>query len=124
MSRRPPISTRTDTLFPYTTLFRSPYQPPGKTVDRWRAYQANEYGHIALECALNGLIGLQCESYTNGIEPRQLVAKLVDEAIPQNTSTWSDWADALVGLADNDEALHAEVVLENLRDRKSTRLNS
>src|SRR3546814_14825183 len=25
MSRRPPISTRTDTLFPYTTLFRSPW---------------------------------------------------------------------------------------------------
>src|SRR3546814_19269486 len=25
MIRRPPISTRTDTLFPYTTLFRSPY---------------------------------------------------------------------------------------------------
>src|SRR3546814_12830488 len=24
MSRRPPRSTRTDTLFPYTTLFRSP----------------------------------------------------------------------------------------------------
>src|SRR3546814_3210174 len=27
MIRRPPRSTRTDTLFPYTTLFRS-YQPP------------------------------------------------------------------------------------------------
>src|SRR3546814_17191481 len=26
MIRRPPISTRTDTLFPYTTLFRSPYR--------------------------------------------------------------------------------------------------
>src|SRR3546814_6200807 len=25
MIRRPPISTRTDTLFPYTTLFRSPH---------------------------------------------------------------------------------------------------
>src|SRR3546814_14958230 len=25
MIRRPPISTRTDTLFPYTTLFRSPW---------------------------------------------------------------------------------------------------
>src|SRR3546814_14862032 len=25
MVRRPPGSTRTDTLFPYTTLFRSPY---------------------------------------------------------------------------------------------------
>src|SRR3546814_17126653 len=29
MIRRPPISTRTDTLFPYTTLFRSPYDPDG-----------------------------------------------------------------------------------------------
>src|SRR3546814_17830689 len=27
MIRRPPRSTRTDTLFPYTTLFRSPNQP-------------------------------------------------------------------------------------------------
>src|SRR3546814_16511025 len=27
MIRRPPRSTRTDTLFPYTTLFRSPYDP-------------------------------------------------------------------------------------------------
>src|SRR3546814_16883501 len=26
MQRRPPRSTRTDTLFPYTTLFRSSYQ--------------------------------------------------------------------------------------------------
>src|SRR3546814_15476917 len=27
MIRRPPRSTRTDTLFPYTTLFRSPQRP-------------------------------------------------------------------------------------------------
>src|SRR3546814_17475435 len=27
MIRRPPRSTRTDTLFPYTTLFRSPLNP-------------------------------------------------------------------------------------------------
>src|SRR3546814_14827659 len=27
MIRRPPRSTRTDTLFPYTTLFRSPFCP-------------------------------------------------------------------------------------------------
>src|SRR3546814_13022431 len=37
MSRRPPRSTRTDTLFPYTTLFRSRQplagsQPPGANV--------------------------------------------------------------------------------------------
>src|SRR3546814_3935725 len=29
MIRRPPRSTRTDTLVPYTTLFRSPHGPPG-----------------------------------------------------------------------------------------------
>src|SRR3546814_4285124 len=29
MIRRPPRSTRTDTLFPYTTLFRSRRDPPG-----------------------------------------------------------------------------------------------
>src|SRR3546814_6295107 len=35
MIRRPPRSTRTDTLFPYTTLFRSPGQFPRR--DRARA---------------------------------------------------------------------------------------
>src|SRR3546814_7381905 len=30
MIRRPPRSTRTDTLFPYTTLFRSPSSPVGR----------------------------------------------------------------------------------------------
>src|SRR3546814_1473519 len=30
MIRRPPRSTRTDTLFPYTTLFRSLVTPPGE----------------------------------------------------------------------------------------------
>src|SRR3546814_8829661 len=33
MIRRPPRSTRTDTLFPYTTLFRS----PGTTISRRRS---------------------------------------------------------------------------------------
>src|SRR3546814_14060562 len=32
MIRRPPRSTRTDTLFPYTTLFRSPRLMPWLTV--------------------------------------------------------------------------------------------
>src|SRR3546814_3499325 len=33
MGRRPPRSTRTDPLFPYTTLFRSPHPtPPAATV--------------------------------------------------------------------------------------------
>src|SRR3546814_7415161 len=36
MNRRPPRSTRTDTLFPYTTLFRSEViGPPGLRTDRF-----------------------------------------------------------------------------------------
>src|SRR3546814_13094928 len=31
MIRRPPRSTRTDTLFPYTTLFRSSWTPTGSS---------------------------------------------------------------------------------------------
>src|SRR3546814_6435280 len=36
MIRRPPRSTRTDTLFPYTTLFRSLRQPAAGHVERQR----------------------------------------------------------------------------------------
>src|SRR3546814_5143952 len=39
MIRRPPRSTRTDTLFPYTTLFRSALAPPG---ERQRAENEEE----------------------------------------------------------------------------------
>src|SRR3546814_7772344 len=45
MIRRPPRSTRTDTLFPYTTLFRSPLQ--NFFLDRYaQAYRA-EIAHFA-----------------------------------------------------------------------------
>src|SRR3546814_7408990 len=37
MIRRPPRSTRTDTLFPYTTLFRSGEREHGSTKPRARA---------------------------------------------------------------------------------------
>src|SRR3546814_2414640 len=36
MIRRPPRSTRTDTLFPYTTLFRSPREPAAADQSRHR----------------------------------------------------------------------------------------
>src|SRR3546814_1899767 len=39
MIRRPPRSTRTDTLFPYTTLFRSPTPRPSRWADRRRSPQ-------------------------------------------------------------------------------------
>src|SRR3546814_12435983 len=53
MRRRPPRSTRTDTLFPYTTLFRSVLDESGikrnadfewETVERYRVLQLGDMG--------------------------------------------------------------------------------
>src|SRR3546814_17283147 len=46
MIRRPPRSTRTDTLFPYTTLFRS-LEPPAIYPEDTLSYLANVYNHKA-----------------------------------------------------------------------------
>src|SRR3546814_19303812 len=43
MIRRPPLSTRTDTPFPYTTLFRSPRVPPVSGVLLARLPQAHAH---------------------------------------------------------------------------------
>src|SRR3546814_4979987 len=46
MIRRPPRSTRTDTLFPYTTLFRSPDRPESASspwsTDRYRTWHCDQ----------------------------------------------------------------------------------
>src|SRR3546814_2556012 len=52
MIRRPPRSTRTDTLFPYTTLFRSPR--PGMA-----AQLCNGFEHTDHAAAGSGLAGRQ-----------------------------------------------------------------
>src|SRR3546814_8893794 len=54
MIRRPPRSTRTDTLFPYTTLFRS-LQPHRGVQGRPSKRQVDRRGRLRVE----GLDGLQ-----------------------------------------------------------------
>src|SRR3546814_5791925 len=49
MIRRPPRSTRTDTLFPYTTLFRSPLK---HVVAHWRDPQGREHARQG-ECVVS-----------------------------------------------------------------------
>src|SRR3546814_1739364 len=44
MIRRPPRSTRTDTLFPYTTLFRSPLSITAILIEEEVAYGPNSLG--------------------------------------------------------------------------------
>src|SRR3546814_10891844 len=45
MIRRPPRSTRTDTLFPYTTLFRS----PGNAIDGEAGADRGDPGAVGLD---------------------------------------------------------------------------
>src|SRR3546814_45208 len=69
MIRRPPRSTRTDTLFPYTTLFRStgnpsPPNPPlegeGLTRPRNESMNAQEFDILIIGGGHNGLV---CAAY-------------------------------------------------------------
>src|SRR3546814_10542155 len=57
MIRRPPRSTRTDTLFPYTTLFRSKH-----------ALAVRIEGHIAAELRGNGDAPLRSEEHTSELQ--------------------------------------------------------
>src|SRR3546814_12786961 len=57
MSRRPPRSTRTDTLFPYTTLFRSAWQGVGGMVARILGLSVRERWAVAFITFLVVLFG-------------------------------------------------------------------
>src|SRR3546814_6252021 len=58
MIRRPPRSTRTDTLFPYTTLFRSRRERLVRSGDgrgdTWRVVRLEEQGHARGDAAAGG----------------------------------------------------------------------
>src|SRR3546814_8511841 len=51
MIRRPPRSTRTDTLFPYTTLFRSPLVHVERGYHRFRRYAPRMLRCLRIGCA-------------------------------------------------------------------------
>src|SRR3546814_20912418 len=63
MIRRPPRSTRTDTLFPYTTLFRSPSSRSGLAFQRSRA---NRNSQMDLIFAKSGLAFQRSRANRNG----------------------------------------------------------
>src|SRR3546814_17811608 len=73
MIRRPPRSTRTDTLFPYTTLFRSVYYPYRTDFpDSLRAVNNLESSnhHCPLQYLQTGLLGvLLCSEIAHAIFP-------------------------------------------------------
>src|SRR3546814_20538391 len=96
MKRRPPISTRTDTLFPYTTLFRA-VQIRSRLYDRIGPKRARR---TLSKVYPSG-------SALSDVERRR--AKVQDAGYFDDA--------AMEGVID-------EVVSELVADRKSTRLNS
>src|SRR3546814_3358742 len=102
MIRRPPRSTRTDTLFPYTTLFRSSgYRYQWIWRGRWLLVARHETGFTLLEM----LVALAVFSLA-------ALALIRLQSVTLHTAA---------GL---DGKTLGQIVAHNLIDRKSTRLNS
>lgn len=96
----------------------SDYQASGLTIDRWKAFQANELCHIAFEAILNGLL-TELQNYPLGLEPNILQKKLLDPILAKlgtKGRSWLDWATEIgIGFAGSEETL-AEPILTALRD--------
>src|SRR3546814_4276503 len=111
MIRRPPRSTRTDTLFPYTTLFRSPS----------RVQHPRPLHLKALESAAAQLVSVE-----DGVAAVGLVYPAeADEAGDRLVDALAGGADHAGQLLLGDRQLELVGVAAQLEeDRKSTRLNS
>src|SRR3546814_18614102 len=103
MIRRPPISTRTDTLFPYTTLFRSIEQRGLAVVTQRLAIQRKHHATGGFQHALRG-----CGIPLTG-----------------RAKAWIDIGAALRNAHKLERGAQPEALdIAHPRDRKSTRLNS
>src|SRR3546814_20875994 len=76
MIRRPPRSTRTDTLFPYTTLFRSEHGNDGfRVLESFREIEV-----IAVNASdVNGPPARICERSLRIFKLRMLIPVMIDE---------------------------------------------
>lgn len=95
------------------------YSVEGKIIDSWRAFQANEMCHIALEALLNAMATVLVEQ-SEGMDPGKLVGDLVKVAIPakERKMIWAEWAvTAFDGVPDAEDTLCQEV-LDGLRQYK------
>src|SRR3546814_12977241 len=81
MIRRPPRSTRTDTLFPYTTLFRSRdiaerYIVPGETADSALMFLPSEAVYAELHAELPEIIEKSHRARVYIVSPTTMMATL------------------------------------------------
>src|SRR3546814_12081752 len=103
MIRRPPRSTRTDTLFPYTTLFRSLFGSPPPTLETHRyGTKEDARGDRAGAGRRGGGADLRAQPAIGAVHARRR-GRRGARATPSRSAT---------------------AAADRRRDRKSTRLNS
>src|SRR3546814_12746333 len=127
MIRRPPRSTRTDTLFPYTTLFRSAFPGSAEIADPLRrtGFAVRRAGHRSGQ-QLEVILGLpgHARGKRQAAELAEIVAQ-VEFDIDAAVALARDIDELVVDLVDR-ERIGRPAAREQVaqRDRKSTRLNS
>src|SRR3546814_12679365 len=132
MIRRPPRSTRTDTLFPYTTLFRSAENSntTRHLADFWMIEPEMAFYELAdnmdlAEELLKYVIQYALTNCQNELE--FLKNRLLDEEKqkPSQERSELNLLEKLNFCLENDfERVSYTEAIEVLKDRKSTRLNS
>src|SRR3546814_14076849 len=79
MIRRPPRSTRTDTLFPYTTLFRSPAAtgriPSASSQGRGYMQRMTKTAALAVALAATGLLGMAAPAAAKDLKIALITSK-------------------------------------------------
>src|SRR3546814_15035809 len=66
MIRRPPRSTRTDTLFPYTTLFRSPSLPPAVPAKMATGARHTTFSILGSDVVVTGNVAASVDLHVDG----------------------------------------------------------
>src|SRR3546814_10614769 len=133
MIRRPPISTRTDTLFPYTTLFRS-YMgdlttPLKALLPDYREVEAKVDTAIRIKAGLSPVpnpLVKEADQIALAIEARDLMpSSALDwpnvRAILENPRYQDDLQRSVQPI---DNWSQAHTIFVSAIDRKSTRMNS
>src|SRR3546814_3669308 len=110
MIRRPPISTRTDTLFPYTTLFRS-----DAALGTARE-TAGDLDALATQC---GVRRDRLEAFFELFAHHEKVVTLFSQGVNQS-GQGTDKVNAII----NCHLYTGRIGKPGAGDRKSTRLNS
>src|SRR3546814_9081556 len=115
MIRRPPRSTRTDTLFPYTTLFRSELPTAGFNL-----------GLVTAE----GSLDLNAQTWTGlSLQPGESVTAMIEGTVPADY-TGDPLRNRVIvvppeGVKNTSRADSLDETATTIRrDRKSTRMNS